>query len=165
MIEQANLEASTTLGNAVRVSLSVHPTYLDAGAADGTSTLNFGSQKGGPSGVQTASGVAAEGQLATQTFGLRVGTSPDGFLVRNWVGGIRLNPAGGPITLMFNRDNVRDTMLSYAGQRDPLSNRVWGGVVSNAFSVLGTGRSGFGHLRQFRLPVASRPGCGEQYAF
>ncbi len=137
MIEQANLEASTTLGNAVRVSLSVHPTYLDAGAADGTSTLNFGSQKGGPSGVQTASGVAAEGQLATQTFGLRIGTSPDGFLVRNWVGGIRLNPAGGPITLMFNRDNVRDTMLSYAGQRDPLSNRVWGGVVSNAFSVLG----------------------------
>jgi tetratricopeptide (TPR) repeat protein len=137
MIEQANLEASTTLGNAVRVSLMVHPTYLDAGAADGTSTLNFGSQKGGPSGVQTASGVAAEGQLATQTFGLRVGTSPDGFLVRNWVGGVRLNPAGGPITLMFNRDNVRDTMLSFAGQRDPVSNRVWGGVVSNAFSVLG----------------------------
>ncbi|HJY07431.1 MAG TPA: cellulose synthase subunit BcsC-related outer membrane protein, partial [Bryobacteraceae bacterium] len=88
-------------------------------------------------GVQTASGVAAEGQLATQTFGLRIGLGPDGFPVRNWVGGIRLNPAGGPITLMFNRDDVRDTMLSFAGQRDPVSNRVWGGVVSNAFSVLG----------------------------
>ncbi|MBV8549746.1 MAG: BCSC C-terminal domain-containing protein [Acidobacteriaceae bacterium] len=138
LIEQANLEASATLGDAVRLSLVAHPTYLDAGTPNGSSTLPFGSQvQGRPSGVQTASGISAEGQLATRMFGLRVGMGPDGFLVRNWVGGIRVTPAGGPITLLFNRDDVRDTMLSFAGERDAVTNRVWGGVVANTFSLLG----------------------------
>jgi tetratricopeptide (TPR) repeat protein len=139
LIEQADLQASTTIGDQVRLSLVVRPTYLDAGAADGSSTLTFGQQivEGPTSGVQTAFGLGVEGQLATRTFGLHGGINGQGFLVENWVGGFRFNPGNGPITLMFNRDSVRDTMLSFAGQRDPVSNQVWGGVVANTASILG----------------------------
>ena len=37
-------------------------------------------------------------------------------------------------------------MLSYAGSRDPLTNQIWGGVVANAYQVIGNwgdGNSGF----------------------
>ncbi len=138
LIEQADFEASSTIANTVRVSVDVKPTYLDGGTASGNSTLGFGrSPVGSTFGPQTASGIAADAQLSTQSLGLHFGSSPQGFLTHEIIGGLRFQPANGPITFLIERDNVKDTMLSYAGARDPVTNQVWGGVVANSATVLG----------------------------
>lgn len=138
LVEQADFEASTILANDMRVTLAAKPTYLEGGTPDGQSTLSFGGLKAGQTfGLQTASGLAAEAQLSSADYGLRLGTSPYGFLTRNIIGGLRLDPANGPITFLLERDDVKDTLLSYAGARDPATNEVWGGVVANTASVQG----------------------------
>ena len=136
--EEENLEVSGAINNQVRVALVARPVFLESGTADGTSQLRFGLL---PVGVappsESASGIGAEVQVSTPNFGLRFGASPREFLVRNWVGGVRYRPHNGPITFLFTRDNVKDTMLSYSGSREPLTNQVWGGVVANAYQVIG----------------------------
>lgn len=47
------------------------------------------------------------------------------------IGGLRFRPADGPFTFIASRDSVKDSLLSYAGARDPPTGTVWGGVVSN----------------------------------
>lgn len=138
LVEQADFEASTTLANDVRVTLAAKPTYLEGGTPDGQSTLRFGTLDAGKAfGLQTASGLGAEAQVSSVNYGLRLGSSPYGFLTRNFVGGLRLDPANGPITFLLERDSVKDTLLSYAGARDPSTNRLWGGVVANTAAVQG----------------------------
>ncbi len=138
LTEEDDLETSTSINNRFRVSLIARPVFLDSGTADGTSTLRFGLL---PAGVappaESANGIAAEVQLSTPDFGLRFGSSPREFLVPNWIGGVRYRPGHGHFTFLFNRDNVKDTMLSYSGSRDPLTNQVWGGVLSNAYHLIG----------------------------
>jgi Tfp pilus assembly protein PilF len=138
VIEQAQFEASTTLGNSLRASLLLEPTYLAGGTASGTGDSLFGTQTSPASfGSQNASGIGAEAQLSSQSFGMRVGTSPQGFLTHNWIGGLRVQPKHGPITIILERDSVKDTILSYAGARDPQSGQIWGGVMANSASVQG----------------------------
>jgi tetratricopeptide (TPR) repeat protein len=150
LIEEAHLEASTTVANRVRLTIIATPTYLDSGspalpATDGN--LGFGSTGvGGVPGVRSAFGIGGEAQLATTDFGLRLGLTPEEFLVHGWVGGLRWNPASGPFTILLNRDPIRDTMLSFAGERDPTSQQVWGGVMANTASIIGNhshGNTGF----------------------
>ncbi|MDQ2843836.1 MAG: cellulose synthase subunit BcsC-related outer membrane protein [Acidobacteriota bacterium] len=138
VIQQAQFEASTTLSNEMRASVLLEPTYLSGGTADGSGIALFGTQSA-PAGFgpQNASGVAAEAQLSSDSVGLRVGISPQGFLTHNWIGGFRLQPKHGPITFLLERDSVKDTMLSYAGSRDPVSGQIWGGVMANTASVQG----------------------------
>ncbi len=147
LIEQADIGASTTVGNQVRLSLIAHPTYIDSGNPDNSTTPGFGSTlSNGYSTSPTAFGIAAEGQIATRDFGLRLGLTPYSFLVRNWLGGFRFTPAGGPFTILISRNSLLDTKLSFAGERDPGSNLVWGGVMANSVSLLGhwgTDKSGF----------------------
>ncbi|MGA8593569.1 MAG: cellulose synthase subunit BcsC-related outer membrane protein, partial [Bryobacteraceae bacterium] len=147
LIEQADIGASTTVGNQVRLSLIAHPTYIDSGNPDNSTTPGFGSTlSNGYSTSPTAFGIAAEGQIATRDFGLRLGLTPYSFLVRNWMGGFRFTPAGGPFTILITRNSLLDTKLSFAGERDPASNLVWGGVMGNSVSLLGhwgTDKSGF----------------------
>ncbi|MFZ0593075.1 MAG: cellulose synthase subunit BcsC-related outer membrane protein, partial [Bryobacteraceae bacterium] len=147
LIEQADIGASTTVGNQVRLSLIAHPTYVDSGNPDNSTTPGFGSiLSNGYSTSPTAFGIAAEGQIATRDFGLRLGLTPYSFLVRNWLGGFRFTPAGGPFTILITRNSLLDTKLSFAGERDPASNLVWGGVMANSVSLLGhwgTDKSGF----------------------
>ena len=147
MIQEADLEASTTVGNRVRLSLIAKPTYLDSGSPATTNTLGFGSQTGSAvSDSRSAFGIGAEAQMSTQDVGLRLGLSPNNFLVHNWIGGLRVNPGHGPFTILLNRDTIRDTKLSFAGERDSTSNQVWGGVIANSASVMGNwgdDKSGF----------------------
>ncbi len=145
--QEANLEASTPIGDNMRFAITAKPVFLYSGAADGTSTWRSGSAPVGatfPS--QSASGLGGEAQLIGRNFGLMAGSSPQGFLVHNFTGGFRLRPAGGPVTLLLSRDSVQDTMLSYAGMRDSASGQVWGGVMSNRIGVQfnkGDAASGF----------------------
>ena len=138
VIQQEEFEASTTLANELRASLLLIPTYLSSGSANGSGQALFGTQST-PAGFgsQNASGLGAEAQLSSQSFGLRLGTTPQGFLMHNWLGGFRLQPKHGPITLLLERDSMKDSMLSYAGARDPQSNQVWGGVMADTASLQG----------------------------
>ena len=136
---EAPFEASTTLGGAARLTAIVVPSLLDSGAADGTSTNQFGTLAAGAKPAQqNSTGVGGEVQLTTANFGLSAGTTPRGFLVPNIIGRIYLHPAAGPLTFNFNREALRDSQLSYAGVRDPgsvsstFAGNVWGGVIANS---------------------------------
>lgn len=136
--EESTLEASTTVNNTARLSLFLRPIFLDSGTPDGSSTLRFGTLPGGVVPAEISqSGLAADVQFSSKTLGLRFGSTPLEFMVRNWLGGLRLRPGNGPITIIFNRDSVKDTMLSYAGARDPLTKQVWGGVMASGVQIVG----------------------------
>ncbi len=138
IVQEANLEASLVAHNTLRILAIGRPTYLDGGTPDGQSLKRFGLLPTGSAfDSQSVGGVGGELQLSTQTFGLRAGATPQNFLAPNFVGGIRFRPGNGPITLLAEREVVRDSLLSYAGVRDPISNRVWGGVVSTGASAQG----------------------------
>jgi hypothetical protein len=114
------------------------PTFLSGGTPDGSGTALFGRQTTTQSfGPQSASGVAGEVQLSSDPVGIRIGATPRGFLTNNWVGGFRLRPNHGHITFLLERDNVRDTLLSYAGAKDPITRQISGGVMTNGGSVQG----------------------------
>jgi len=136
--QQLSFDSALAVGNKLRLALAVRPTHLDAGSPDGNSELRLGlAPSASTIGAGTASGIGAEAQLSSENFGLRVGSTPDGFLVRNLTLGLRVRPAHGPFTLVFDRDVVKDTLLSYAGVRDPISGQVFGGVMANALSLEG----------------------------
>jgi tetratricopeptide (TPR) repeat protein len=139
----ADAEQSTMLGKGTRATVVVHPTLLESGAATADATFQMGTLPlGALSDIQTAAGVGGELQLRTRSFGAAIGYTPRGFLVENVTGRLLIQPDNGPITLVFERQPIEDTQLSYAGLRDfgstTPSNRgnIWGGVISNAGSVL-----------------------------
>src|SRR5439155_10671963 len=108
-----------------------HGVYLFSGTPNGQSKSQFGTlPRGATFGQQTTAGVAGEVQISTSTFGLDFGVSPQGFPVENLTGGIRFRPLGGPFTLLAVRDSVKDSLLSYAGVRDPGTGIFRGVVVS-----------------------------------
>jgi tetratricopeptide (TPR) repeat protein len=147
ILQEAEMEASTVIAGRIRLAAIARPTYLDAGTPDGQSSRRFGLLPSGSTfGAQSVGGVAGEVQISTETFGLRFGSTPRSFLVSNFIGGVRFRPGNGPITLIAERDVLRDSMLSFAGVRDPISNLVWGGVVANSIQARGqwgTEASGF----------------------
>jgi hypothetical protein len=137
--QQTNLEASTTLGDSVRMTIIASPVVLDAGTPNSQATIQLGSLGlGTATSPMGASGVGAEVQVATQNFGARLGITPQGFPVENVMGGIQYRPGGGPILITAYRDPITDTLLSYAGVRDPGTGQVWGGVLANGVSGLGS---------------------------
>jgi cellulose synthase operon protein C len=150
---EAPFEASSLIGTGARLTVITTPVFLDAGVADGTSALNLGTLPAGAIPPQQyAAGVASEVQLTAFNFAARVGQTPYGFLVKNFTGGVRWRPAGGPLTFVFSRDGSRETQLAYSGLRDPGSatatfdGNIWGGIVVNAGDVQlahGTALSGF----------------------
>jgi tetratricopeptide (TPR) repeat protein len=137
-MQETDLEASTVVGDRLRVGLVMRGIFLDSPAPDGTGALRFGLLPVGSTfAAQSLSGMGAEAQLSTTNFGISLGSTPQAFLVRNWIGGLRFRPAGGPITIRFDRDSLKDTVLSYAGARDPLTGIKWGGVVANTGTLSG----------------------------
>ncbi len=133
--QESDLEASTTFSNEVRLTAIAKPVMLDAGAPTGNTTLQLGTLAQGTSfAALSAAGLGGEVQVATQNFDARFGVTPQGFLVSNFLGDVDFRPAGGPIQISLTRDPVRDTLLSYAGVRDPGTSQVWGGVIANGVS-------------------------------
>lgn len=127
---------SVTIGNTARFGVDVHSLTLTSGTPDGLSGYRFGTLPlGATFAEQRAEGVTADLQFATSLVGLTFGTAPTDFLVKTWTGGLRIGPNTGAVRLLVVRDRVKDSLLSYAGQRDPGTGTVWGGVVSNAASL------------------------------
>jgi hypothetical protein len=123
------------------VTVTVTPVSLDAGtASNSTSTLSrFGSGLSWLAGrnlygSQTASGVGVGVGYEYRGLKLDVGATPFGFREQNVVGGVQYN---GGITdkvsykLTADRRAVTDSLVSYAGAKDPITGFEWGGVTSN----------------------------------
>ncbi|MGA8438430.1 MAG: cellulose synthase subunit BcsC-related outer membrane protein [Candidatus Sulfotelmatobacter sp.] len=132
IVEDGSMTNVYTASNQVRFGIGGHGVYLFSGTPNGSSGDRFGSlAQGAVFGEQSALGYAGEAQLSTNTFGLMFGTTPQGFPVHNLTGGLRFRPRNGPVTFAAERDSVKDSLVSYAGARDPGTGIVWGGVVSN----------------------------------
>jgi hypothetical protein len=86
-------------------------------------------------------GFGGEAQLTSNTFSVAGGYSAYGFLVRNGIGRARWRPGNGHFTLFGGRDPVKETQLSFAGERDPGQPNVftlgpiWGGVVQTGGGI------------------------------
>lgn len=144
---EAAFESSAVLGDSARVTIRTLPVLLSAGAPDGTSNYNFGAS-GAPLIGQShfQSGVGGEIQLATRAIDGSLGFSPTTFYVSHLLGSIDVHPANFPLKFRVYRDQVKETMLSYAGEKDPLTGQIWGGVVATGAEgglSLGSGRQGF----------------------
>jgi tetratricopeptide (TPR) repeat protein len=158
---EAPFEASMPLGYNARFTILAKPVFLDAGQADGTSTITVQEFIAGkaalvsipqpigtlidtattPPAQQNAVGLGGEVQLAFTHLALAGGYTPYGFLVGTFTGRAQWKPGDGPFTFNFVRDSVKDTQLSYAGLRDPSGNtvgnqgQIWGGVMANQGNV------------------------------
>lgn len=141
---QAPLEARIPAGNG-KVVLGVTPTSLNAG----TPTPDFptGSRFGAgpeaalaqaqgrtaPLGSQSASGVGLSAGWDSERLSVRLGTTPLGFQEKNVIGHLAWNDRigqSGNYKLNFSRTPVTDSLLSFAGTKDPRTGERWGGVVA-----------------------------------
>ena len=144
---EADFESSAVLGESARLTVRALPVLLSAGAPDGTSNYNFGTS-GAPLIGQThfQSGVGGEVQLATRVVDGSLGFSPNTFYVSHILGSVSVHPTNFPLNFRVYRDQVKETMLSYAGEKDPITGQIWGGVVATGAEgglSLGSAKSGF----------------------
>ena len=144
---EADFEASSVLGENARLTVRALPVLLSAGAATGTSNYSFGSSGAALIGQdQFQSGVGGEVQLATRIVDASLGFSPYSFYVSHILGSLSVHPSSLPFSFRVYRDQVKETMLSYAGEKDPLTGEIWGGVVATGAEgnlSLGSAQSGF----------------------
>jgi hypothetical protein len=135
-VEDGIIGGSATAWNRLRLSVLAHGLFLYSGTPNAQSKSQFGTLGAGQTfPTQSTGGLTGELQISTATFGLTFSATPQAFPVSNVLGGIRVRPFGGPITFLAVRDVVKDSLLSYAGTRDPGTGIVWGGVVSNTGTV------------------------------
>ncbi len=154
----APLEASVVPdGIGGRIAASVTPVLLDNGTLSGTENiLRFGSNAGtGKMAVPTQNTATGVGLGLSYRLGsvlsADVGASPLGFPVSTVVGGIEIAPQlSDDVTLRLRgeRRMITDSLLSYAGERDPVSGTTWGGVTRNGGHgqlELGLGAGGYAY--------------------
>lgn len=104
------------------------------------------------SGGQSDQGLGGLAQWSPRNgVDLEFGTTPTSFAVSNILGALRYRNASESATWVagIDRSAVTDSLLSYAGTRDPVSGQDWGGVVRNR-AYLG-GRAGNDALQLFGL--------------
>lgn len=134
---EIGIEGSFVLGASVRVTGISKPVFLTSGTpvanANGVldTAYNFG-QSGAPllNSPHYQSGVGGELQLATRFLDGELGFTPSSFYVSNVTGSVQLHPEHTPFRLGLFRESIAETMLSYAGERDPVTGAIWGGVVA-----------------------------------
>ena len=112
---------------------------------NGTNTAQFGSCNlaayGGCSrdGMQRDEGTALGVGWHNDRWSGDIGTTPLGFEVTNWVGGISWKTDVDDLGLTFSasRRPISSSLLAYAGARDPSAKggKTWGGVVATGGSL------------------------------
>jgi predicted Zn-dependent protease len=118
-----------------RLTARVDAVTVDAGRAGSNALLGTIQAAGSPSpqryvnGEQSGMSVAAG--FRTDSLAADLGTTPLGFLLANVVGGIDWTPHWNTADFTFGlaRRAVTNSELSFAGLKDPVTGRAWGGVV------------------------------------
>jgi Tfp pilus assembly protein PilF len=135
---------------------------MDAGSfeqnADGQTTADFGTcqfvgvtRNGTPlptcqAGSQTANGGVLAAGWQNSRWGFDVGTT-QGYEVNNWLGGAIVNGDLGQVgwSLAASRRPMSNSLLSFAGARDPATKVRWGGVTANGATLGLSGDQGGDH--------------------
>lgn len=142
------IEGKVAIGYGSQVGVKVTPVTLDAGNLPQANTQvasRFGSNAlavplaNAADLPQRDSGVALSLNYKNEFMKADIGSSPLGFAVQNVVGGIDLRQESEDLKLglELSRRPVTDSLLSYAGARDPISGQVWGGVTASGFRLKG----------------------------
>ncbi|MFD2407476.1 cellulose synthase subunit BcsC-related outer membrane protein [Azorhizophilus paspali] len=98
---------------------------------------------------QDDTGVGLNLAYSSDSLKADIGTTPLGFEKTNLVGGAKWTPKvgqNGNLALGVERRAVTDSLLSYAGAKDPVSGKTWGGVTKtgvNAQYAYDNGAAGF----------------------
>jgi tetratricopeptide (TPR) repeat protein len=122
--------------------------WLDAGQLqfkDEYSSRRFGTYNdcfvrticNSPVSASDASGTAFNVALLRPDMRIDIGTTPLGFPVQNWVGGLYSKGDIGDLgySIDVSRRSLTGSVLSYAGVRDLPSGQTWGGVVSSGVRI------------------------------
>lgn len=134
----AQIEASTVLGYNTHLTARLAPIALDAGSVAGPASSLIGTAPiygAEPGTYANAAGLALAVTLSQPQFGMTIGSSPLGFPVHSIIADLRWQPAGGELALHAFRRDVTDSVLSYAGIRDPNTGLTWGGVFANGIGM------------------------------
>ena len=132
------LEASYSLGGFGRLRLAVTPEYLSTGSGSAANLANFGtnpltsSSRALRDGQTSAAGVGLDLGYGHEFASADIGTTPLGFQLANVTGGIELAPSlasGLTLRATLDRRAVTDSLLSYAGEKDPRTGTSWGGIT------------------------------------
>jgi len=112
-----------------KVKLQLTQVSLDAGSSATRATI-----------TQKASGVAVAVGYVAPGIAVDLGQTPKGFQFSNTVGHVKLDGAladDGSLRYRVNlsRRPVTDSLLSFAGVRDKVSGKSWGGVVASGARV------------------------------
>ena len=148
---EAPLEASFSPNGYGRLKVQVTPTALFSGKISAGNEAIFGSNPLAPNQTfrkskdQTAVGTGLDVGYAYDFVSADIGSSPLGFREERLIGGVQFTPRiTNDISLRITgeRRSVTDSLLSYAGQRDPLTGKNWGGVTRNRGYVQVEGNAG-----------------------
>ncbi|WP_126173406.1 cellulose synthase subunit BcsC-related outer membrane protein [Altericroceibacterium xinjiangense] len=141
----AKAEISTHVG-AGRIGLRAEAVVLDAGTPDRSALARLGRNATreaqaivdeapaelAPAGIQHASGVAPSITYRSDLVDAEIGSTPLGFDKKDVTFRVEAHPSS-PVGLnsraWFERKPVTDSVLSYAGMRDPESGAYWGQVM------------------------------------
>lgn len=141
-------EISTDLAGG-RVSAKASAVVLDAGRPTGSGLARFGAYNPIAEAVgivaeqpsplaaadsQTASGVALSVAYRDKTVQADIGSTPLGFEKTQIQGGLSITPhlsRYSTVRIWGERRPVTDSVLAYAGTRDPLFGMFWGAVMKN----------------------------------
>ncbi len=131
-----------------QLSLRATPVLLSAGTLNSAlpqNAVRFGSLGLGAflatptaTAAQNAAGVALNAAYRRDNMTMELGTTPLGFKVTDFVGGLSLANKVGPgvgLRVGIDRRAVADSLLSYAGATDPRTGKVWGGVVKTGLGI------------------------------
>ena len=148
----APVEASFSPNGYGRLKVSVTPVYLYSGTASTANLQNFGTNPlvpaGSPlyrAGQQTAAGSALDVGYAYDIVSADIGSTPLGFNQTNIVGGIQIAPklsSNLTLRVLGERRAVTDSLLSYAGAKDPRTGESFGGVTRNRGHIQLEGAAG-----------------------
>lgn len=130
-------EYKTTVSSVDEVLFRADLVRLNAGAVP-VASKNFGSMLlCQPNCNQQYLQQAAQGASVMASYhhgqlGADIGVTPTDFPISNLVGGLRLRGDAGKFgySVDVSRRPVTDSVLSFAGARDPRTGTVWGGVVA-----------------------------------
>jgi len=149
--ELTSLGSTTTFSAAPfkrgRLEVSVSPEYVSAGKLSGSANDRYGNNARLTATQQEA--VDDQGSITDTGVGLNIayrldsvdadiGATPIGFEKSNVVGGITWRPQiseNTHLSVTAERRAVKDSVLSYAGVKDPLTGETWGAVTRTGGKV------------------------------